>query len=174
MGESGNIPALCSARCRGRPSKTAVWRVATVLALRLMLVHGQLAAAEVYKWKDRDGHLHFGDKPPAAAADTESVTIRSGPPAAANEARQERLRQVLDSYTRDRRAREASRAAALAAAERREQACARAQARKSQAERINVLYERTADGERRALNAAEHRAVVDKARQAVADSCDQP
>lgn len=172
MGESGNIPVLHSASGRARLSKVAVLRMALVMALQFSLPHGQLSAAEIYKWKDRDGHLHFGDKPPDTASNAQSVTIRSGPAAAANEVRQERLRQILDSYTKDRQAREASHAAALAAAERRAQACARAQARKSQAERINVLYERSADGQRRALNAAEYRAVMDKARQAVADSCD--
>jgi glutaredoxin len=34
-----------------------------------------VATAEVFRWTDEHGHIHFGDKPPAGAA-TEQVEIR--------------------------------------------------------------------------------------------------
>lgn len=140
--------------------------------LQLGLRPGPLAATEVFKWKDAAGHLHFGDKPPGAAVQAESVTVRSSAPVAADGQRQERLRQLLDSYASERKAKDASRAAARREVERREQACTRARARRQQAERTNVMYVRTPGGERRVLDGAEHQHVIDKARQAVADSCD--
>ena len=185
-GQSGNIPVPLPARCRIWPSPTSVSRTeytaahprnrcshwALLLLLALNLLAGSTVAAEVYKWKDADGHLHFGDRPPTAEADAESVTIRSGAPAAANGNSQERLRQVLDGFTKEREAREASQAAAEDAQEQREQACTRAKARQYSAEHSNFLFVYTPTGERRVLEGAEYNNVIAKARQAVADSCD--
>ena len=140
-----------------------------LLLLLILLCHGA-AAAEVYKWKDADGHVHFGDRP--SGPEAESVTIRSGPAAAANEHSSERLRQVLDGFTKDRQARDASRVAAQAAADKRELACTRAKERQRSAQRANFLFEYTPKGERRVLEGDEYQRVIDKARQAVADSCD--
>lgn len=127
-------------------------------------------AAEVFKWKDADGHIHFGDRPSDTPA--ESVTIRSAAPAAANGNNQERLRQVLDGYTKEREAREASRATKKQDAEKREQLCVGAKARQHSVENANFLYDYTTKGERRVLEGAEYKHVIEKAHQAVADSCD--
>ena len=185
-GQSGNIPVRLPARCRTQPSPTSVLRTEytavrardrcscreLLLLIALQLLAGSAAAAEVYKWKDAEGHLHFGDRPPGAATNAESVTIRSGAPAAANGNSQDRLRQVLDGFTKEREAREASQAAAQHAQEQREQACTRAKARQYSAEHSNFLFVYTPTGERRVLEGAEYNSVIDKARQAVADSCD--
>jgi hypothetical protein len=82
------------------------------------------------------------------------------------------LRQVLDDYTKQREARDASRANEKLEAEKREQGCIRAKARQRTAENANFLYDYTPEGERRVLAGAEYRQVIEKARQAVADSCD--
>jgi glutaredoxin len=42
--------------------------------LALLLPH-VAHGAEIHKWRDRDGKIHFGDKPPAAAA-TEQITVK--------------------------------------------------------------------------------------------------
>lgn len=183
--DSGNFPKPGSVSRRVCPSKTAGSSAGTPFAdVAAFARHAALAlsllglplipatAAEVFKWKDAAGHLHFGDKPPGSEIKAESVTIRGGEPAAANEHGQARLREVLEGYTRERKAREASRAAAARRAEQREQACERAKARRQRAERTNVMYVKTAKGERRILDGSEHQHVIDKARQAVTDSCD--
>ena len=42
--------------------------------LALLLPH-VAHGAEIHKWRDQDGKIHFGDKPPAAAA-TEQITVK--------------------------------------------------------------------------------------------------
>ena len=46
------------------------------LALVLALYAALPASAQVYTWKDKDGKVHFGDRPPPDAK-TEEVKIRS-------------------------------------------------------------------------------------------------
>jgi hypothetical protein len=140
------------------------------MGVALSLCMSTSAAAEVFKWKDADGHVHYGDHRPDGQG--ESVTIRSGPPAAANSDNQERLRKVLEGYTKEREAREASRASAKVDAEKREQVCIRAKARQHSVENANFLYDYTASGERRVLEGSEYKHAIERARQAVADSCD--
>jgi glutaredoxin len=41
------------------------------------------ATAEVYKWKDSAGHVHFSDKPPTDAK-AEKMKIKTSPPKTAN------------------------------------------------------------------------------------------
>jgi hypothetical protein len=47
----------------------------TILAVSLALACAAASAGEVYKWKDKDGRVHYGDRPKDAQA--ESVTIKS-------------------------------------------------------------------------------------------------
>ena len=46
------------------------------LAALLLLIFVTCATAQVYTWKDKDGKVHYGDRPPAEAK-TEEVKIRS-------------------------------------------------------------------------------------------------
>ncbi len=181
---SGNNPVPGATRRQDRPSLASVLLAtatppasrrrraapAWLIGVAFCLCAAHAPGAEVFKWKDADGHVHFGDRPPDKA--TETVTIRSGPSAAANGNHQERLRQVLDGYTKEREAREASRANEKLEAEKREQLCIRAKARQHTAENANFLYDYTPSGERRVLDGAEYKHAMEKARQAVADSCD--
>jgi len=48
----------------------------SIIALSVLLVCAAASAGEVYKWKDKDGRVHYGDKPKDAAA--ESVMVESG------------------------------------------------------------------------------------------------
>jgi hypothetical protein len=80
----------------------------TVLAVCLAVACAAASAGEVYKWKDKDGRVHYGDRPKDAQA--ESVTIKStsgsGEPSAAFASEQERMaecqtrRAQLESWRR--------------------------------------------------------------------------
>lgn len=139
-------------------------------ALLQWVVMLDATAAEVFKWTDSDGHVHFGDHAPNGTS--QSITIRSDAPVAANVDRQEKLRQMLDGYTKEREAREASQANAKQEAEKREQRCAIAKARQHSVENANFLYDYTAKGERRVLEGAEYKHAIEKSRQTVEDNCD--
>lgn len=65
-------------------------RVLTLLVLAT-LAGSALAADTVYRWKDANGRLHYGDLPAADAQSVERVNVRTGstveePPANAEEA----------------------------------------------------------------------------------------
>lgn len=48
------------------------------LAVSLIFVCAAASAAEVYKWRDKEGRLHYGDKPKHGAAETVDMAPGSG------------------------------------------------------------------------------------------------
>jgi len=54
-------------------SMPALW-LALLLTLTGMLPAGSVAADTIYKYKDAEGHWHFGDKKPASDADYKQIT----------------------------------------------------------------------------------------------------
>jgi|GEM_PF-3548172 len=49
------------------------------LAVLLLLLICSVTVAEIYKWVDESGKVHYGDAPPPEEADTQSVEIPEGP-----------------------------------------------------------------------------------------------
>jgi hypothetical protein len=49
-----------------------------ILALSLALACAAASAGEVYKWRDKDGRLHYGDRPKDAQAESVTVSPPSG------------------------------------------------------------------------------------------------
>ena len=47
----------------------------TFTLLALLAAHNGTASAEIYKWTDAEGHVHFGDRPPQATQ-SEAVTLK--------------------------------------------------------------------------------------------------
>jgi Domain of unknown function (DUF4124) len=91
-------------------------RVLGIVALSLM--SSAIAAADTYRWRDADGALHFGDKPPANVR-AEKITVRAQPSRlTSEEAKQEvqRLREVEATRSADKAAAKAANKAAATAA----------------------------------------------------------
>lgn len=50
----------------------------TILAISLALACAAASAGEVYKWKDKDGRVHYGDRPKDAQAESVTIDASSG------------------------------------------------------------------------------------------------
>jgi glutaredoxin len=60
----------------------ANWRLAAALLGLALLVIADVAAAQVYKWKDEHGVTHYGDAPPPRAKSEVLTTAKPAPPRA--------------------------------------------------------------------------------------------
>jgi hypothetical protein len=115
-------------------------------------------AADVYKWVDKDGNVHFGDKPGAGA---ERVTVKAPPPAldaeaAARAAKRERM---LDVYQEEREERRELAAKEKADREERKRKCAEAREKQVKYDTAGYIYRRDAAGNRQILSDEEHASV---------------
>lgn len=155
------VAAWCGGRrCAGRAARA----VATLLLTALLMPAG---AADVYRWVDESGQVHFGDRPPAKGA--EQLTVPSSPPAAADGARLERTRRLLDAFAAERAERREERAEAAARKAARQQRCAQARRNRASFENASRVVRYDDAGNRIVLDGeaydAAHRRVVENVEQ---------
>lgn len=132
--------------------------------------------AEVFRWVDERGKVHFSDRPPGGGARRLEVGVQEpdttvqGRKQAETERLQQQRRQ-LDAYREAREARESEQQEAEAKQRQRLKYCtyARNQLGAYQSSR---LYEPLADGERRYLNNSERQREIDRMRSEVDRWCD--
>jgi len=113
-------------------------------------------AADIYQWRDEQGQVHFGDRPPDAT--TEPLQLRSTPvptrPSPSQETRRRTRQRLLEIYREERRQKQAE-----AERQRQQQAeakenCHRARRRYARFERAGGFYEKDAEGQRNYLDQA--------------------
>jgi len=142
--------------------------------LILLALPSAPVVAEVYKWTDEAGRVHYGERLPPEGAQRMALP-EDGPSAAApaaddaqRRARQQRLLESF-SYERERKKQQQARTAEEA----RKRALACEQLRRSW-RRLNFpapVYFRQEDGERRYLDDSERAAELDRLRPAYRQAC---
>ncbi|MBU1666029.1 MAG: DUF4124 domain-containing protein [Gammaproteobacteria bacterium] len=134
------------------------------------------AGAEIYKWSDAQGVIHYGDQPPSSTTPTPfNPKTSEAAEARAAEAR----RQAADQAARKRLEQEKAREAAskqLAASEeearRKAENCQRARANLEMLQRANMrLTTVDSQGRTRDLDAAARQAEIERANQTISENC---
>jgi hypothetical protein len=123
--------------------------------------------AEVFKWVDERGRVHYGDRAPAQGNAAERLDLRAAPSAdsAPGSGDRPELGRLLRAFEMDRERRaEAARSARAAQAQRRQQ-CAQATERLARFGRANVVFSRDGQGERRYLDDAQRATVMEQLRE---------
>ncbi len=144
--------------------------------LRLVLAVAATACipcqgADIYKWTDERGRIHYGDRPTAAGA--EPLTVHTRPPddhrLPGRIEKRDRLLQVLAEERRERE--EATLREQEARAER-EARCEKARRRMQSYTHARQLYEQDEAGNRRVLTDMEHEHARAEARELVRQWCE--
>jgi len=141
--------------------------------LILLLMYSCGAGAGVYKWRDAQGNIHYGDHPPADE-DAQTMQIEAAPvpdPGAAQ--RRDKQERLLDSFSEDRQRLEQQREADRQKAAQRAHKCARTRQLLEKATRAGFLYKKTADPRNpRVLTTEQRQAETDRLRADVQKWCD--
>jgi hypothetical protein len=145
-------------------------RLTAVLVLTLA---SAFATADVYKWTDAHGAVHYGDRPPGTGTDARSVTL---PPAPAKDAdhgqrslKRQRLLEAFDAQ-RAEKERAATKSAAVKRA-RRDQ-CEKASRELARWERASIIYTENDNGTRVYMSDEERRKTTAEARLWIGKHCD--
>ncbi len=165
-----NFPSRAESAVGVRHGKRrcACRRARAVAALALTALLLPAGAADIYRWVDESGQVHFGDRPPTGDAERLAVPS-SPPPAAAAGARHERTRRLLDAFAAERAERREERAEAAARKAAREQRCAQARRDRASFENASRVVRYDDAGNRIVLDGeayeAAHRRVVESVEQ---------
>jgi hypothetical protein len=148
--------------------------IRSLLALCACLVTAA-APAEVYKWTDAEGRVHFGDRPPQGEAETVPMPGRTGDaPVATPEERLEKQRRLLNAFEEERRQKRDAQAQARQEKAERQRNCAEARDNLHSQETASAVYRLGPDGERVYLDEGEREQALARARAAVAQWCGKP
>jgi hypothetical protein len=142
-----------------------------LLTLTTATLAAGTAAADVYKYKDEKGNIHYTDKPPELPAERLNVKSQRTDVVAVQERSQaEQQQSTAASQQRDQARAQAAdqKAAAELSAKDKAERCAKARERYDQYMNSQKLYEKGEDGERRYLSSEE----LDAARTSAKTSMD--
>ena len=118
-------------------------------AILVLILASATAPAEVYKWLDADGKVHYGDRPPATGTDSQSLTLPPAPTRDADDERRSLLRsRLLEAIDAERTEKVQAEREAAAARQKQAQMCARARSDLARFERANIIYTNDPSGAR--------------------------
>ena len=129
--------------------------------------------AEVYKWIDEQGRVHYGDKPPEQGAREMQVDpgTGSGGPIPSDAQRRDKTQRLLRAFDEERRLKQQREQRQEAEAAERRQRCARARDRLRRYTHAGGLYEIDDQGNRRFLDDSRRRQAEERARRDVEKWC---
>ena len=145
-------------------------------ALLLTVVATPSFGAGIYKWVDKNGKTHFGDRPPVDAAQPQEVRIRDIPQSEqrvpSDEERRSRRKLLLESFAEGRAEKEKT--AARQKEERKKLAAQCVQAKQSlqQIRRSSHLYEVDESGNKVVHSDAERDEATRSLEKAIKKNCD--
>ncbi|TDX96882.1 DUF4124 domain-containing protein [Thiohalophilus thiocyanatoxydans] len=146
-------------------------QIGTALMLVLMLLAP--AGAEIFKWTDDQGRVHYGDRPPdedARSVDVDPGTS-TGSPAPSDAERREKTRRLLRAYDEERRIKQQQVQQHQAREAERKQRCVRARDRLKQYRHAGALYDLDEQGNRQFLEHDQRRQAEARAAQDVDKWC---
>ena len=138
----------------------------------LLLVGQWPSQAEVYRWVDEKGQVHFGDQ--ARDASTHSIKPHSGQSTAnKQQQRMEKTHKLLNAYRIERQQMREQQAKQKKQAEERKRNCMRARDDLRRYTAYGSIYKLGEDGQRRYLSDQERAALLQRSRDAVIRLCDK-
>ncbi len=151
------------------PGSQVVGCIRRSVLFGLALLSCGLAEAEVYKWVDENGRVHYGDRPRGDTA--EELDVRSAPTTPAPDRSPDRARRMLQIFEEDRQRKKQQAAERQRVEAERAQSCAYARARLKRYVSARYLYDTDAQGHERSLSSEQRSEAEAKARQAVDHWC---
>ena len=140
------------------------------LFMVLLLTGSGWVRAELYRWVDENGQVHFGDQ--ARDASTHAIKPRSGQSiAASGQQRMQKTRKLLNAYRIERQQMREQKAKEQAQAEKRKRECLRARDDLRRYTDYGNIYRLGENGKRQYLSEQERAALLQRSTDAVKHWC---
>lgn len=147
--------------------------IRVTVALVLASATATAIPAEIYRWTDAGGRVHYSDRAPDESAGAARIDVPAGGPGPDPELQRqrERSRKLLEVWDAERRERDAAAVAAAERAAQREQVCAQLRAALAEARRANFVLRESEDGARQVMAAEERERYERNLADALAEHC---
>jgi hypothetical protein len=151
----------------------------TVLGAGMLVCSLPAVSAEIYKWTDTDGRVHYGDEapsdsipefkikpPPVVTPDSASPNVQS------EQQHKVKQRKLLESFAAERREQQQAEQERQRMAAIRQQNCKTARTRLRSAQNANLIYDRDKQGNRISYNKAQRKQYLLRLRSEVSEWCE--
>jgi hypothetical protein len=147
-------------------------RLASLITFVLIALLPVSGLAQVYSWKDANGKIHYGDRPPAERQ-ADSRKLAAPPPVDVEGIRSANAEKQLVEREKQQKAKESASKAEedQTATRQREENCRQAKSSLAALESGQIRFTMNAKGERTALDGATREAELGKARSSVDSWC---
>ena len=150
------------------------WAKRFFLILVLLYLPVLLAQAEVYKWVDEQGDVHYGDKPDSVQS--EQLKIQQQSPSTptnnlSDAERRQYQQKLLESMTYERQQKEQAKAKDKKEREKAKQKCDKAKQKLTKMKQAGYLYSKNEQGERLVLDDEQHKAATAQVEAAIKKHC---
>ena len=145
-----------------------------VLLVAVSLAGGAAIAADIYRWTDDNGVVHFGERPPPGGAsriELRQAPSQNGADATTMEERRQRQQRLLDAYSHERDRKRQQQAENDAAAARNQAQCDRLRRHWRSLSWGGPVYYGQEDGGRRYLSESERNAEKSAVQRTYGASC---
>ncbi len=140
------------------------------ITLLLLIFASTAFSASVYKWKDADGNIHYGDRPTIDSA--EEVKVRTGhKPDQSLKGRQQKRDRLLEIFDEERNEKRSDQALAAQQKTEQQQKCSNARDKLEQYRTAGYLYKLDDNGNRTILEDEAHAGALEMAEDSVNHWC---
>ena len=144
-------------------------KIIQIIVITLLLVGS--AHAEVYKWTDDRGKIHYSDQPVKNSQQLQVNESSDPGPGVSGEQREERRRKLLQALEEDRAKREQQKEKQKQVAARKQRQCVLAKDRLKNYENANTLYNLDSKGNRVTLSDVQRKKAIDQLRSQIEQNC---
>lgn len=142
--------------------------IGLIIFISIVLIEAQ---AEIYKWKDDKGKIHYGDKP---IASSEKMNIKEGSASRKNinqSSRNDRRRKLMETYDLERKEKKQQQAKRKEKRKKLNAQCGGAKDSLRRYKRAGRIYDLDKDGNRIYLSDAAHESAVDNLQKQIKKHC---
>lgn len=131
------------------------------------------SAAQVYKWVDEQGNVHYGDRRPGTGSEPSVVELPAAPSKDADhEERSLRRQRLLEAFEAEREEQRQADAESAAARQERNRKCAQVRTELAKLERANIVYSQDESGSRIYMSDEERAEAAARVRDWIDEHCD--
>ena len=122
------------------------------LLITSLLFFSAVANADIYKWTDKNGNVHYGDKPTTSSEQLNISEEKSTSSTSSDETREERRQRITDAMTDDRMERDKKKAEAKKKKADKNRLCVQSKDRLKNYKKASRLYNLDKEGNRNTLS----------------------
>ena len=143
-----------------------------IIGILITIFLSNVCHAEIYKWTDEYGRVHYGEKP--ASETTEKIEIKSSTPSrdsGIDEDRKEKQRKLLEVLEGERQEKEQIKAEELKQKRDIDRKCAELKDYHKTLKEVNLLYDLDEQGNRKFLSEKDHKKEIAEVEETMEKYC---